>query len=122
MIEFILWSCWYVAISAASCITLINLYLIMAAIITSRSQPSMIPLLAGMVAAMAFLISPIHSLQQLWWLPLLADPAGLVFVLVETVRMQLTVVEHKPTYSFVFQASAHQAFKPARVIGSRRVA
>jgi hypothetical protein len=122
VIEFVLWSCWYVAISAASCITLINLYLIVAAIVTHRSQPTLVPLIAGLVAALAFTISPMHSLQQIWWLPLLADPAGLVFVLVEMVRMQFTRVESRPSHSFMFQASAHQAFNPTHLPVARRVA
>ena len=42
--------------------------------LATRKRGSMTPLVGGVVAAVAFALSPVTSLRSGWWLPLILDP------------------------------------------------
>ena len=78
-----LWMSWLVLTAFSIGILVTNFYLIAAACITRRRQPALIPLLGGLLGALAIAISPVWSINALWWIPLLADPAGIPFMVKE---------------------------------------
>jgi len=47
----------------------------------SKRKGSMIPLLGGVAGAVGVVASPEPALRPFWWLPLVADPGSVVFVI-----------------------------------------
>jgi hypothetical protein len=72
---------WVLMVLVSGYVILCNGWIAMAGLVTRRNQPSLVPIVGGLVGAAAFAWAPWERINRLWWLPLVVDLGSLPYLL-----------------------------------------